>query len=262
MSTPEIARELYPEERRWEILRLVNEGGRASVADLSQRFGVSEVTIRADLQLLAEQNLLVRTHGGAIPPARGAYELSLAARRQQQVMEKSRIGAAGAAMIGDGDAVFLDSSSTALAIAQFLKSRSYLTVITNSLMIAQELLDAPGVTVVLVGGTLRRETASLVGGDGLEMLRKFNIQQGFFGAHGITQAEGLTDVSIEESELKRPLVGMCRRVIAILDATKWGRAGLVSFAALSQIHAIITDAHAPADLVEQARLAGIEVVLV
>ena len=155
---------MYPEERRGEILRLINQSGRVSVTELSGQFGVSEVTVRADLQALADRSLLVRTHGGAIPPARGPYELSLATRRQQQVVEKGRIGAAGAAMITDGDAVFLDSSSTALAIAQTLKSHRYLSVVTNSLIIAQELLDAPGVNVVLLGGTLRRETASLVGG--------------------------------------------------------------------------------------------------
>ncbi len=176
-------------------------------------------------------------------------------------MEKERIGVAGAAMVTDGDAIFLDSSSTALAIAQSLKQRRYLTIVTNSLIVAQELLDAPGVNVVLLGGTLRRETASLVGG-GLDVLRQFNIQRGFFGAHGLSLTEGLTDVSLEEAELKRPLVGMCRRVIATLDDTKWGRVGLVSFAALSQIHTVITDTAAPAALVDQVRAAGVDVVLV
>jgi DeoR/GlpR family transcriptional regulator of sugar metabolism len=261
MSTPDTLKELYPEERRSEILRLINQSGRASVTELSGQFGVSEVTIRADLQALADRSLLLRTHGGAILLQRGPYELSLATRRQQQVMEKERIGVAGATMVSDGDAVFLDSSSTALAIAQSLKQRRYLTVVTNSLIVAQELLDAPGVNVVLLGGTLRRETASLVGG-GLDVLRQFNIQRGFFGAHGLSLTEGLTDVSLEEAELKRPLVGMCRRVIATLDDTKWGRVGLVSFAALAQIHTVITDTAAPTALVDQVRAAGVEVMLV
>ena len=165
-------------------------------------------------------------------------------------------------MIADGDAVFLDSSSTTLAIAQNLKNHRYLTVITNSLTIAQELLDAPGVNVVLLGGTLRRETASLIGSDSLRVLRQFNIRKGFFGAHGISLSEGLTDVSLDEAELKRSLVGMCRQVIATLDGTKWGRVGLASFAALAQVHAVISDAGAPADLVEQVRAAGVQVVLV
>ena len=255
-------KDLYLEERRQEILRRVNQEERVSVAELSQQFGVSEVTIRSDLQALAERNLVVRTHGGALPSARGLYDLSLALRRQRQVQEKSRIGEAGAALVADGDAIFLDSSSTALAIAQHVRHHRHLTVVTNSLAVAQDMLDAPGVTVVMVGGTLRRDTASMVGTDGLEMLRKFNIQKGFFGAHGISLAEGLTDVSADEAEVKRPLVAMCRQVIAVLDATKWGRVGLASFAHLEQVDCIISDVHAPADLVAHMRELGIEVVLV
>jgi DeoR/GlpR family transcriptional regulator of sugar metabolism len=258
----ELTRDLFLEERRLEILDRINQAGRAAVSELSQQFGVSEVTIRADLQALAERNLVVRTHGGAIAALRGPYELSLATRRQQQVLEKGRIGTAAAALVADGDAIFLDSSSTALAIAQNLKSCRDLTVITNCLTIAQELIDAHGVMVVLIGGTLRRETASLVGGEDLGRLLRFNIQKGFFGAHGISVAEGLTDVSLAEAEVKRPIVTMCREVIAVLDATKWGRVGLASFASLTQVHRIITDSRAPVDQIAPVRLAGVEVVLV
>jgi len=236
--------------------------GRVAVAELSDAFGVSEVTIRADLQALAGRNLLVRIHGGAIPAGTGLLALSLAERQRQQVAEKSRIGAAAAAMIADGDAVVLDSSTTALAIAQHLKHHRYLTVITNGLVVAQELLAAPGVNVVLPGGALRRDTASVVGTEGLEILGRFNLQKGFFGAHGISVEEGLTDVSADEAEIKRPLVVMCRQVIAVLDATKWGRVGLASFASLSQVNTIVTDAHAPHDLAEQVRAAGVQVVMV
>jgi DeoR family transcriptional regulator of aga operon/DeoR family fructose operon transcriptional repressor len=249
-------------ERRQEILDRVHNSGRVAVADLSDEFGVSEVTIRGDLQALAEGNLLMRTHGGAIPHNAGLQVLSLAMRRQQQAPEKGRIGAGAAAMICDGDAIVLDSSSTALAIAQHLKDRRYLTVITNSLTVAQELLDAPGVTVVLPGGTVRRETASLAGTSGLALLSPLNLQKGFFGAHGITLAEGLTDVSAEEAGVKRPLVSMCRQVVAVLDATKWGRVGLASFASLQEVHTIVTDSHAPADQVAAVQDAGVEVILV
>jgi len=256
------ARELYLEERRQEILRQVEEAGRISVAALSQRLGVSEVTIRADLQALAEQKLIIRTHGGAIPAGEGRYELALAMRRQRQVQEKQRIGAVAAALVADGDAIILDSSSTALVIVQYLKARRHLTVVTNSLEVAQELRDAPQVKVVLPGGTLRGDTASLIGTDGLEMLRKFNIQKGFFGAHGLNLPEGLTDVSAEEAEVKRFLVGMCRQTVALLDATKWGRVGLASFARPEEINLVVTDEHAPEDLIEPVRAMGIEVLLV
>jgi DeoR family transcriptional regulator, aga operon transcriptional repressor len=254
-------KDLYLEERRQEILRRVDRAGRVSVSQLSQQLGVSEVTIRADLQALAKRHLVIRTHGGAIPSG-GLYELALALRQQRQVQEKSRIGQAGAALVLDGDAIFLDSSSTALAIVQHLKSHRYSTIITNSLAVAQEIQDAPHIKVVIIGGTLQRETASLIGLDGLEIVRKFNIQKGFFGAHGFNLPEGLTDVSADEAEVKRALVRMCRQTIAVLDATKWGRVGLASFAQPAEIDTVITDADAPTDLIESVRSVGIEVVIV
>ena len=119
--------DLFLEERRQAILKHINQNGRASVAELSQQFGVSEVTIRGDLQALAEQNLVVRTHGGAVPVTSGPAVPSLALRRRQQVSEKERIGAAGAALVANGDAIFLDSSSTTLAIAHRLKNRRDVT---------------------------------------------------------------------------------------------------------------------------------------
>ena len=257
-----VAKELYLEERRQKILTLLDEQGRVSVAELSRQLGVSEVTIRADLHALAEQNLVIRTHGGAIPSAIGRNELALTRRRQRQVQAKDRIGQACAPLIHNAQSVLLDSSSTALTIAQHLKNHHRLTIVTNSLAVSQEMVDAPGVKVVMPGGTLQPETASLVGTMGLDMLKNFNIQTGFFGAHGLSIPEGLTDVSAEEAEIKRAMVEMCRTKIAVLDATKWGQVGLASFAQLDQFDIIITDAHAPAEQVEQVQKQGIEVFLV
>lgn len=255
-------KELSVAERRQGILDRVGEAGRVSVAELSQDFGLSEVTIRTDLQALADSGLILRTHGGAIALNASRDYLSLSLRMQQQVQEKAHIGAAAAALIRDGDAIFLDSSSTALAIAQCLKDRKYLTVATNGLAVAQELLDAPGVDVIVIGGRLRKDTASLVGTSGLDLLRHINLQKGFFGSHGITVEEGLTDVSADEAQLKRPVVEVCRTVIAVVDRTKWGRAGVSSFATAQQINKVITDRDAPRDLVDQIRSCGADVILV
>ena len=257
-----VSRDLYLEERRQEILRQVNQLGRASVTELSQQLGVSEVTIRADLQALAERGLIIRTHGGAIPASGSPYELALTRRRQQQVLEKSRIGQAGAAMVVDGDAIFVDSSSTALTIVPYLNNHRQLTIITNCLAVAQAVQDTPSLTVVMPGGTLQNDTASLIGIDGLDILQKFNIQKGFFGAHGLSLPEGLTDVSAEEAEVKRQMVAMCRQNIVVLDATKWGRVGLASFAQLEDIDTIITDTYAPAELLAQVQTLGIKVLVV
>ena len=116
----EISTDLYPAERQQHILAHLNRNGRASVSELSRLFGVSEVTIRTDLQALVAGDLIVRTHGGAVLATR-APELSLTLRRQQQVDAKARIGAAAAGFVADGEAVFLDASSTALALAHALR---------------------------------------------------------------------------------------------------------------------------------------------
>ncbi len=253
---------MYLAERRQAILNLIADHGRVSVPDLSAQFDVSEVTIRADLQALAERGLLVRTYGGAISATYSLQELSLLQRRQQHIPEKQRIGAAGAALIADGEAVFLDSSSTAIAVAQHLKSRRDLTLVTNSLVIAQEMLGLAEITVVMPGGTLHHDTVSLIGPDGLAFLEKYHIRKGFFGAYGLSVDAGLTDGSAPESEIKRALVELCHTVIVVADATKWGRVGVTSYASLSEVDAVITDAQAPPDLVAQVRATGVEVLLV
>jgi DeoR/GlpR family transcriptional regulator of sugar metabolism len=253
---------MFLEERRQAILDLVQAQSRVAVVDLSDQFGVSEVTIRADLQALADQGLLLRTHGGAIAPGYGLHELSLVKRRQQQVEEKVRIARVAGTLIGDGEAVFVDSSSTALTIVDHIKQRRDLTIITNSLVVAQEMLALPNITVVMPGGTLHHDTASLIDAGGLALLQRYNITKGFFGAHGLTLADGLTDVSESEANVKRPLVRMCRQVIVVLDATKWGRAGVASFADVRDVDMVITDTGAPAEMVASVRDQGVEVRLV
>jgi DeoR/GlpR family transcriptional regulator of sugar metabolism len=250
------------EERRQAILDLVNRQGRVAVADLSHRFDVSEVTIRADLQALADRGLIERTHGGAIPSGFGLPELSLVQRRQQQVAQKARIAETAAAQVADGEAIFLDSSSTVLAILPAIRQRRDLTIITNSLVVAQEMLGLTHITVVMPGGSLHHDTVSLIDPNGLALLSRYHIAKGFFGAHGITVQDGLTDVSEAEARVKRPLVQMCRRAIGLMDATKWGRTGIASFAAIEDVDAVISDSAAPAGMVADVREAGVEVTLV
>ena len=252
---------LYPEERRSEILNRVSRAGRVSVVDLSREFGVSPVTIRADLAYLDREARIIRTHGGAVSLGQSP-ELSLSLRRRQNISEKDRIGAFAATLVMNGEAIFLDTSSTALSLARHLKKHHELTVVTNGLAVAQVLLEAPGVNVVIPGGLLQRDTLSLVGTAGLSLLDGYNLQTGFFGAHGFTLREGLTDVSASVAEFKAALRVRCRQVCAIFDHTKWGAVGLASFAAMDQIHQIITDDGAPAELVEQTRKNGIHVSLV
>jgi DeoR/GlpR family transcriptional regulator of sugar metabolism len=252
---------LYPEIRRKSIIDLITNDGQVTVQALSQQFGVSEVTIRADLQKLAEAGLLLRTHGGAVA-IEGAPELSVVLRQQKQVHAKNLIGKYCAGLVRDGDAIFLDISTTALAVSRHLKSHRNLTVITNSLITAQELLSVPSTNVILPGGTVRRETLSVTGEEGLSWVKKYNLRIGFFGAHGIGFPEGLTDVSQFEAQVKSEMVKQCKQVVGIFDGTKWGRVGFASFANLDEIDMVVTDQKADDVLVAQALASGIEVIKV
>jgi DeoR/GlpR family transcriptional regulator of sugar metabolism len=255
-----MANGLFQQERREQIVALLAQKGRVSVADLSERFGVSQATIRIDLDALAAEHLLTRTHGGALACDQDRLELSFDFRRRLHPAQKSAIGTAAAALVEDGDAIILDASTTALAVATQIKDRRELTVLTNGIFIALELLEAPAVTVLMPGGFLRRDSASMVGDEGHDFIERFNFQKGFFGAKGITLEEGLTDVNSDEVTVKRDLVVRARQVIAIVDSSKWGRVGFASFASIDQVDCVITDEGAPPEMIAALREANVDMV--
>jgi DeoR/GlpR family transcriptional regulator of sugar metabolism len=248
-------------ERRQAILSALEEAGHLSVASLSDRFDVSEVTIRQDLEAMSQQGLLQRTRGGAMS-INSMPELSFDLRQQQYAAQKTRIGQAAAELVHYGETIFLDASTTAHATIPHLKHFPELTVITNSLRAALSLLDAPQVQVILPGGYLRRASISLVGPTRADLLQEINVQIGFFGARGVTVEEGLTDVNLNEVAMKRAMVERCARVVGVLDGRKWGKVAAATFAELKQVDVIITDKAAPQHLVDQVRQYQVDVILV
>jgi DeoR/GlpR family transcriptional regulator of sugar metabolism len=257
--------DVFVRERQEHIVRIVEEHGRARVSDLAARFGVSGVTIRKDLVVLEAERRLLRAHGGAIAIDRGRSELSFDIRERLQADEKVRIGAAGAALVHEGESIVLDASTTALSVARHLKARgawSQLTVITNGLRIASELAGHPGITVLMLGGRVRWEALSVVGqlGDGL--FSRINVQKAFLGAAGFTIESGLSDATDEEAQIKRSMVGAAREVIAIVDHTKWERAAFATFCPTIEIGVVLTDEAAPPAMVQALTARGIEVRLI
>jgi DeoR family transcriptional regulator of aga operon/DeoR family fructose operon transcriptional repressor len=258
-------KDVFARERQDHIARFVEEHGRARVADLAAQFEVSGVTIRKDLLVLESAQRLVRAHGGAIAIDRSRPELSFDIRERLQADEKSRIGAAGADLVRDGESIVMDASTTALSVARQLKARSgwsQLTIITNGLRIAFELAGQPGITVLMLGGRVRWEALSVVGqlGDGL--FDRINVQKAFLGAAGFTVESGMSDATDEEAQIKRSMVSAAREVIAIVDHTKWERAAFATFCSTEQIGLVLTDAAAPAGMVEELRRRSIDVRLV
>ena len=255
-------RDAFARERQDRIARIVEEHGRARVADLATQFSVSAVTIRKDLVLLESEDRLVRTHGGAIARDRSRPELSFEIRERLQSEAKDLIGAAGAALVHDGESIVLDASTTALSVARHLKARggwSQLTVITNGLRIASELAGHPGIIVLMLGGRVRWEALSVVGqlGDGL--FSRINVQKAFLGAAGFTVESGLADATDEEAQIKRSMVAAAREVIAIVDHTKWERAAFATFCPTDKIAVVLTDADAPESMIRELSGRGIDV---
>lgn len=253
---------LYPEERYRRILQELDSSGRISVEDLSKAFGISEVTIRSDLQYLASKKLLVRTHGGAIVAPREDEEPPFDSRIDLHSPEKERIGRAAAALVNDSDVIGLDASTTALAIAAHLSNKQDVTIITNGLALANRMLMVPGITLYLVGGFLRRDALSLVGLPRQDFLSGLNMQIFFVSAHGLTFQEGLTEMSAQEAAVKESFIQHAQRTVAVLDSSKIGRASLHSFARPETIHTIITNADAPRDQLDKMRADGMEIILV
>lgn len=252
--------ELTATQRMQRILDLVETRDDVRVSELADVFGVSEVTVRHDLSELARQGLVARVRGGVRPLERGQSELAFDVRLRLQTDEKRAIARAAAAMVGDGEAVALDSSTSAYFLARELRGRRELVVITNGLLIASALADSPGITVLVTGGMLRLPAMSIVGDTAVEMVRTTRIDKGFFGARGLSLERGLMDLNPEEVRIKRELARACTRVIGIFDSTKWHRTALLPFAAADEIDAIVTDTSAPAELVAAWRRHGVEVV--
>jgi DeoR/GlpR family transcriptional regulator of sugar metabolism len=228
------------EVRRRHLLNLLEQVGQLSVSACSDTLGVSEVTIRNDLAVLEREGLLQRTWGGAMLPQQPRLEGAFLARLQEHRAEKERIALAAAAYVQEDDTIFLDASTTAYYIAQQLKERQNLTVITNGMYTALELGPEPTITTIVLGGQVRDDTGSLVGTLSEDMLAKLHVSKGFFSARGLTLAHGLTESTIVESQLKELMIRHVDQVFAVLDASKLGRHALTTFCPVSTIHCLIT----------------------
>jgi DeoR/GlpR family transcriptional regulator of sugar metabolism len=246
--------------RMRSVLELLETRDAVTVAELAQAFDVSEVTVRSDLTTLARRGLLARVRGGARALQRGQSEVAFDIRLRVEEDAKRAIARAAASMVADGEAVALDSSTTAFYVALELREKHELVVVTNGLRIATALADAPGVSVIVPGGVVRMAAMSVVGDFASSVLRSTRISRGFFGARGISADRGLMDLNPDEVKIKREMVDACEHVVGVFDHTKWRRSALFTFVPAQRIDAIVTDAAAPTDLVQEWRDRNVQVV--
>jgi DeoR/GlpR family transcriptional regulator of sugar metabolism len=253
-------RNLSQSERMQQVLRMLETRDWVPVSELSIAFAVSEVTVRSDLSALAQQGLVARVRGGVRALQQGQSEVGFDLRLRLEVERKRAIARAAAEMIGEGEAVAIDASTTGYYLALELRTKRELVVVTNGLLVATALADAPGVTVLVPGGMLRLSAMSLVGDFGTDVLRTTRINKGFLGARGLSLERGLMDLNPDEVRIKQEMADACEQIYGILDGTKWHRSALLSFVSVEDLTGIVTDSSAPAEEVEAWRSAGVQVV--
>jgi DeoR/GlpR family transcriptional regulator of sugar metabolism len=247
-----------------QILEILEEEQQVTVAGLAGRLGVAEMTIRRDLRDLSSRGLLERTHGGAIMSERhrNLAEPPVLQRVDDQPGSKERIGQAVAKMILPGETVFIGSGTTALAVAQALTGREQLTVVTNALTVINALVSSPGITVVVVGGFLRRSELSLIGHLAETAMQDMRVDKVIMGMRGIHPEHGLTSDHMQELMTDRSILGISDQVIVVADHTKFGHVAASRTAAVTEARLIVTDTQASADVVAALSAMGVRVIQV
>ncbi|MGO1003400.1 DeoR family transcriptional regulator [Lysobacter sp. CA196] len=228
--------------RRQQILQCLIEQNSVQVAELVERFDVSAVTIRADLSHIESQGLATRTHGGATLVRTPPLEQDIHEKDALNLPLKECIGARAAQLVQAGDNIIIDSGSTTMTLARHLRGHRDVTVMTNGLNIAWELANAPGVDVLLTGGSLRKQSLSLQGSQAEASLNAYSFDTLFLGVDGLDLQFGLTTHDEAEARLNHRMVERARRIVVLTDASKFGRVSLHRIARLDQTHAVITDA--------------------
>ncbi|MEW2632887.1 DeoR/GlpR family DNA-binding transcription regulator [Streptomyces sp. NPDC048389] len=248
---------LLAEQRRALILDEVRRRGGVRVNELTRRLNVSDMTVRRDLDALARQGVVEKVHGGAVPVAEpSTHEPGFEAKSALELRAKEDIARAAARLVAPGSAIALSGGTTTYALAHHLLEVPELTVVTNSVRVADVFHSAqqsgteggrrPGAATVVLTGGVRTPSDSLVGPVADQAIRSLHFDMLFLGVHGISVEAGLSTPNLAEAETNRRLVRAARRVVVVADHTKWGTVGLSSFADLAEVDTLVTDAGLPA----------------
>lgn len=251
----------FAPERRKIIMKKLQEHQRITVKELSEELQISESTLRTDLTKMEEDGLLMRTHGGAILIDNMDSENNFSNREKRNKNEKSAIAKKAVELISNGQCIMLDASSTALELARTLKDLPLrIMVVTSGINTALELKDHPEITVILLGGIVKKGSYSLEGNFGVNILNQINIDLLFTSANGFSFESGLTDFSVYEVELKKAMVQASKKVVALLDHTKIDKNSIAPFASVDQIDTIITDFNITADYASKFQKHNVKVI--
>jgi DeoR/GlpR family transcriptional regulator of sugar metabolism len=249
------------EERQELILQATQDHGHVTVGELSRSLDVSAVTVRRDLRELAAQGLLHRAHGGAVRESPASPEPPVVQRMGEQDASKARIGRTAAALVSDGESVFIGSGSTTVFVARNLVDRKDLTVVTNALNVAAEFATAGGVTVVVTGGMMRASELSLVGHITEQALREVRVDRVIMGMWAIDLEGGMTNDYLPEVVTDRTIIEMATELVLVADHTKFGKVAAAYVAPVERITTLVTDAQTNQMILTRLQQMGVRVVI-
>jgi len=249
-------------ERQKQILTRLNKQGSLSVSEIVEQFSISEATARRDLGTLALQGKAQRVYGGAVASEQSPPELPILQRQKEQADEKRRIGRTAAGLVADGETIFLGSGTTVLEVAHNLRNRVNLTVVTNSLPVLNSLAGLDGITVILLGGMLRRTELSFIGHISDLALAEVHADKVIMGTRGISLEHGLTNDFLPETLTDRAILKIASQIIIAADHTKINRMSSAFLAPLSSINKLVTDKGTPRGFVAALRKRNIAVLQV
>lgn len=232
---------MYAEERQEKILAILKEKRKLSVGEMSEWFNVSGATIRTDLRILEDAGRLTRTHGGAILRTRASFEVGSERRKEFNQSSKTQIGRLAAGLVEDGDIIVLDTGTTTLQIAQHIRQRRNITVITNDFMIAESLEGVESLQIILLGGIVKKGYHCTMAINGRSLLDTLNIDKAFMGVNALSLKHGACVADVILAETKRSMVEHANQVIVVCDHSKLDNTSLAQFATAAQIDMLVLD---------------------
>jgi len=232
---------MFAEERKLKIIDLLNQNKKVTVTELVRLFNVSSATIRSDLRELNDKGQIIRTHGGAIVETGAGYEPDTEQKRDLNLAAKQKIAQIAIGLINDGDTLIFDAGTTTLELAKLLNQRQRITAVTNDFEIARVLEEMNSISVVMLGGELRRNFHCTVGAAGIDMLSRFSVDKAFMGTNSLSIANGASTPNIQQAEIKKAMIASARKVVLLCSNRKLGKDSFAHFAPLDQIDTLVIE---------------------
>jgi DeoR family transcriptional regulator of aga operon len=249
-------------ERRKKILQIINNAGQVFIDDLRDEFGVSDVTIRNDLEQLEKKNLLVRARGGAMKVETGvSFDYHVTAKDKLHMDDKMKIGRKAGEMIHDNDTIILDSGTTTHEIVKSLENLKNITVVSNALNLISQLIQLDNINLIIPGGYLRKNSLSLVGPLAEKNIMNLFVDKAFIGVDGFDTRHGIYTPNIEEASFNEMMIRNSREVIVVCDSSKFHRRSLAYICGIERIHYVVTDSGIPEDDRKRLEDVGIKVII-